>query len=221
MFIICFDLETSGLPQQPKYNHYYNYKQTKYYDNSRVVQIGYTMHSYDESGNCTLITSVEYIIIPRGFAITNERFHGITNEIALATGIEFKDAITLMMKDIKKSSLTVAHNAGFDVNVLLREMWRCGLTDATHEFSSIPYFCTSLRMKPIMKLPMKYKYKSKSKKAKTQYKQPNLAELHTWLFRCEIDNSENKRHTALFDAQILSKCFFKILHDKLFTVAPC
>lgn len=212
MWILCLDLETSGLPKQPRYNHYYDYSLIAYYNNSRVVQIGYVMCWIDDESKNPQ-TSAEYIITPDTFIITNERFHGITHAIAMSKGINFPDAIALMQLDIKKTSLVVAHNAGFDVNVLLSEMWRAGLKTEAKEFESIPYFCTSLRMKHIMKLPMRYR-----NKRRLIYKQPNLGELYKWLFGCPIDDSTGRRHTALFDAEVLIKCFLEMLNKKLFTL---
>jgi DNA polymerase III epsilon subunit-like protein len=213
-YVLSFDLETSGLPNQPSYNKYYPYTDLASYESSRVIQIGYTV--YKVTGNKhEFVKEVEYIIIPHGFKIDNERFHGITHAHACNKGIEFKNAIALMNDDLEKTSLLVAHNAGFDVNVLLSEMWRHNLKTESQEFSAIPYFCTSIQLRDIMKLPMKYKSK---KKGKTLFKQPNLGELHKWLFKKTIPDEDDKRHTALFDSQILSKCFLEMLKKKLFVL---
>jgi DNA polymerase III epsilon subunit-like protein len=212
-YILSFDLETSGLPKQPEYNKYYKYTDLDSYASSRVVQIGYTVHKVTANKH-EFVTEAEYIIVPRGFKIDNERFHGITHTHACDNGIEFKDAITLMNIELVNADLLVAHNAGFDVNVLLSEMWRCGLKTEAQKFSAIPYFCTSIQLRDIMKLPMKYKFKKKG----NMYKQPNLGELHKWLFNKNIPDDSNKRHTALFDSQILSKCFLEMLKKKMFVL---
>jgi DNA polymerase III epsilon subunit-like protein len=214
-YVFSFDLETSGLPKQPEYNKYYTYTDIASYASSRVVQIGYTVHKII-GDNHVFVKEAEYIIVPRGFKIDNERFHGINHSYACDKGIEFKDAIALMSNDLKKTNLIVAHNAGFDVNVLLSEMWRRGLKTEAREFAAIPYFCTSIRLRDTMKLPMMYRSKNRRN---IKYKQPNLGELHKWLFKKDIPDEDGKRHTALFDSQILSKCFLEMLKKKMFVLA--
>jgi len=211
-YVITFDLETGGLCKQPRYNEYYPYNQIKYYAGSRVVQIGYTVHKVTGKKQ-EFISEAEYIIAPRGFKIDNERFHGITHDMAMRQGIEFKDAIALMQDDFKKASLLVAHNAGFDINVLLSEMWRQGMTTLATEFAAIPYFCTSLKMKHTMKLPLPFRRKKKD------YKQPNLGELYMWCFGKPIPDEDGKRHTALFDAQRTAECFLDLLKKNKFVLA--
>ena len=48
MNIIVLDTETSGLPIQKKFNDYYDPIFTKYYDSSRIIEIGYIIYTHKQ-----------------------------------------------------------------------------------------------------------------------------------------------------------------------------
>jgi DNA polymerase-3 subunit alpha len=203
--IILFDLETTGLPKQPCYDKYHSYKKLQYYNSSRIVQIGMQIYQYDEKSNHTLIAEYDYIIKPDMFEINNSHIHKITQEIAISKGIDFIQAIKNIKHEFKTASLIVAHNALFDTNIILSEMFRYGLISYIDEFAKIPVFCTSRQTTNLLKL----RYN------KTQYKQPKLIELYRWLFK---SNAPNNLHNALQDTKVLSKCFFELLDKKYFSL---
>jgi len=208
-YVIIFDLETTGLPIQPRYNKYYNYQKTQYYDSSRVVQIGYTFYKITKD-KYEYISEHEYMIKPNDFIIQNAKIHGITQDIANKQGIPFASAINKMLIHIKKAHLLVAHNAKFDVNVLLSEMYRQrnnkDVSNGLKIFKNIPFFCTSISTTNLIKL----KYNKK------KYKQPKLEELYKWLFNEKLP--DGNRHTALYDAQVLTKCFIQLLKTNKFSL---
>jgi len=205
-YVVLFDLETTGLPNQPGYNKYYSPRKLAHYDSSRVVQIALTTYKI-ENGKSQMITEHDYIIKPDGFKIENAHIHNITHDMATQTGIEFKDAIGQLEAEFSRANLLVAHNAQFDIKVLLSELYRQGMTSLEAEISGTPYFCTSHGTTNLLKL----RYNKK------KFKQPKLIELYKWLFKKMPDGMDGQ-HNALWDTRVLAQCFLALLDRKYFVL---
>jgi DNA polymerase-3 subunit alpha len=206
-YIVLFDLETTGLPKQPGYNKYYPPRKLSYYDSSRVVQIALTTYEIVEGLPPKMVFEEDCIIKPNGFVIQNAHIHNITHDIAIKTGINFKTAMCKFLPEFKRASLLVAHNAQFDIKVLMSELYRQGLTDMETEIKDTPSFCTSHGTTNMVKL----KYNNK------KFKQPKLIELYKWLFKKHPDDMDGQ-HNALWDTRVLSKCFIELLSKKYITL---
>jgi DNA polymerase III epsilon subunit-like protein len=203
MKILILDLETTGLPTQPGWGCYYPYEQLPFYDSSRIVQIGILVYNQKKNSKFVLEHEFNLIIKPENFTINNASMHGITQKIAETKGIDFIDAIKTIADTFKYTSLLVAHNAKFDVNILQSEMYRHKLSTELKQFTEIPVFCTSVNCTDITKIVMK---------GSKKFKQPKLIELHKYLFNAEPNE---KMHDAINDARVLARCFFELLDRQL------
>lgn len=197
MFKVMFiDLETTGLPKQPCYDKYYNPAETKHYDKSRIVQIAVITYEIHAT-NHTKKSEHNYIIKPDGFVIQNAEIHGIDHNLATFAGITLADAMSHMLADITDCKLLVAHNLGFDKNVLLSELYRTGLRNYITVINSMSEFCTSKGCTNLTRIPFN----------KFKFKQPKLSELYKFLFKKDAIGL----HDALKDTRIMTECFFELL----------
>lgn len=193
------DLETTGLPKQPSYDYYYDPRQKEYYDSSRVVQIAVLTYEIDRNNILPAVKKAEhnYVIKPDGFIIQNAEIHGIDHNFATFAGITLADAMKNIKKDIEDCKLLVAHNLGFDKNVLLSELYRMNLSEYAPIINSMSEFCTSRGCTNLTKIVY----------SKDKYKQPRLGELYKFLFKKEATGL----HDALTDTRVMVECFFELI----------
>ena len=197
--ILFFDTETTGFVK--------NYLVTKdnFDANPRMVQIGYVVASEDGEE----IHRHEDTIKPDGFEIPDrvaEDVHGITTQIAQDSGIDIKFALFNFYMALLNCDLIVAHNLRFDVAIVRSEL--CRLASVGDDFSKFaglildvfyrkPQLCTMLESKSLVNAVDR----------NGRPKRPKLTELHEFLFPGEDVHQD---HTALSDALILSRCYFKL-----------
>ena len=207
MKIWIIDTETTGLPEQPCFGIYYKYDILKYYNSSRMIQLGILEFDLID-GKYEQTNSYEFI--HKGeFKIHNEKFHGITNKIVNNNGISIVKIADELKDKFKDVDLMVAHNMNFDRNIIASEFYRANLIDILGDFLNIPVYCTSVGTRDLVRLKNKYKGKG--------YKQPKLIELYNWSFNSNPQNIDNM-HNAMIDCEILAKCFFSLVQKNLFTV---
>lgn len=197
--VMFIDLETTGLPKQPSYDYYYDPKQTNHYDTSRIVQLCVITYDIDQKDpeNSVKKSEHNYIIRPDGFVIQNAEIHGIDHNLASFAGITLADAMRNIKDDIAECKLLVAHNLGFDKNVLLSELYRTNLAEYVPYIISMSEFCTSKGCSNLTKIPFN----------KFKYKQPKLSELYQFLFK----KTANGLHDALVDTRYMVECFFELI----------
>lgn len=196
---LFIDLETTGLPKQPCWDQYYDPRQTEHYDSSRIVQICAITYDIDQKDPSKSVKKSEhdYIIKPDGFVIQNVEIHGIDHNMASFSGITLASAMRNMKDDITDCKLLVAHNLGFDKNVLLSELYRMNLSEYVPCITSMSEFCTSKGCTNLTRIPFN----------KTKFKQPKLSELYEFLFKKKATGL----HNALFDTRIMIECFFDLM----------
>ena len=196
MFIVFLDLETIGLPilESQNDNNYPSYKELNKYDNARIIQIALIIG--DQHGN--VIKKHNYIIRPDAFKVANTHIHGISEEIAMRTGISFSIAIEHIGDAFKTASLLVAHNIAFDKNVLLSELYRYKLNKVIKQVKTIPEFCTCCNSADITRIGL---YGTK------HFKLPKLSELYFFLFNKNADGL----HDAIVDTTVMLECFYEML----------
>lgn len=213
--IAFIDLETTGIPKQPSYDYFYDPKESKYYDDSRIVQITVSIYQVDlgadNDGKSKKLAEHDYIIKPEGFIICNQHIHHIDHNLATFAGITLDEAMALIAPDIKNCKLLIAHNIGFDKHVLLSELYRKdSLSKYVNIITSMSEFCTSKGCTELTKLPFKGNKSFKGKK----YKEPKLNELHKFLF----NNDAKDLHNSLNDTRVLVKCFFELMRIKYISI---
>lgn len=188
MPIIVFDLESSGLPvfasnRQPIDPRYY-----KYYNSSRVIELGYAMYE-KKDGNWKSIKEVSILVRPEGFVIENTDIHGITHDDATKHGHAISKVLEMFQEDLMKVNKVVAYNADFDYNVILAEAYRCKNKEFITELKSKKIICA-------MKLA----------KEKLNLRHIKLIDLYNRLFT----TFDIQEHRALADVQMTAKCLFKL-----------
>lgn len=184
--IIFFDTETTGVPRN------YNAPASDVDNWPRLVQIGWIV--FDEG---TYVGHKEYIIKPDGFTIPEDvsKVHGITQERALAEGVNLKDVLTEFEQQwLNPSDLIVGHNISFDINVVGAEFHRMF---GRNPLENKPFICTMKSGTNFCQLPGAY----------GRYKWPKLHELYFKLFGREMGAA----HTALQDIKNTSDCYFAMV----------
>jgi DNA polymerase III epsilon subunit-like protein len=187
---LIIDTETSGLPdtRNLRWGVYPDYRDLEKYDGARIVQFSIlitdTKFKYEDVK--------DYIIKREGFEITNENFHGISNEISDTVGVDFNTvAIDIFYELLKKTTHIVAHNVGFDVGVIKSELHRRNLQFIIDELDKKTLLCTMKHMKPILKIINQY----------GNYKNPSLNEIYKYNFKTDVENA----HNSLYDVYNLHK----------------
>ena len=120
---LFLDTETTGLPDTHnlRWGVYPDYKKLNKYSNARIVQFSMLI----TDNKYKFIDVKDYIIKREGFEITNEEFHGITNDISDDLGVTFNTvAIEIFYENLQKVSHIIAHNVAFDVGVIKSELYR-------------------------------------------------------------------------------------------------
>jgi DNA polymerase-3 subunit alpha len=125
MKILCFDVETTGLPKfkNDGVSRYYDPCHTKFYDSSRVVSISWIL-SDDKDHN--ILSTDNFIVKPDKFIIPqfSINIHNITNNMAHTKGKNMRYVLDQFYEDICLADILVGHNVEFDINVIKSEMFR-------------------------------------------------------------------------------------------------
>jgi DNA polymerase III epsilon subunit-like protein len=187
MFI---DTETTGLPDTHnlRWGVYPDYWKLNKYANARIVQ--FSMLITDTQFNFDDVK--DYVIKREGFDITNNEFHGITNELSDTIGIDFNIvAVDIFYELLKNVSHIIAHNVAFDVGVIKSELHRRNLQYIIDELDKKTLLCTMKHMKPILKIINPY----------GNFKNPSLNEIYKFNFKTNVENA----HNSLYDVKNLHK----------------
>ena len=189
--IFVFDIETTGLPQVVRFNEYYPYNDNDKYDSSRIVSIAWClMRNFKNDNEFTIKNHIRTL---EGFTIENSFIHKITNEIATSKGKTFYEICNYLAKDLLDADFIIAHNIGFDFNILLNEFQRINRNDLIDKLIDLNMskakLCSGELSKDICKL----------KSFKNSFKMPKLKELYEFTFGHEPEI----QHEALNDVQSL------------------
>jgi DNA polymerase III epsilon subunit-like protein len=187
---LFLDTETSGLPDTHnlRWGVYPYYKKLDKYSNARIVQFSMLI----TDNKFKFIDVKDYIIKREGFEITNEKFHGITNDISDEFGVSFDTvAVEIFYENLQKVSHIIAHNVAFDIGVIKSELYRRNLQFIIDEIDKKTLLCTMKHMKPILKIINQY----------GNYKNPSLNEIYKYNFNKDVENA----HNSLYDVYNLHK----------------
>jgi DNA polymerase III epsilon subunit-like protein len=115
-YITCFDTETTGLPPKKEPVHH-----SEAWNVCRVLQVAYEKYTHDGQ-----FVEKQCFLVKPTFPIPAEStaIHHITEEHALEHGISHDEFIHRMCELVKETEIFVAHNASFDKNVILSELYR-------------------------------------------------------------------------------------------------
>jgi len=186
---IVFDVETTGLPKN------YNIQPKLFKLWPHIVQFSWIV--YDENKQ----HEKSFIIKPNNYEIPEKsvKIHNITNKDAIEKGTSLKTVLVEFMNDCNNVDYLVAHNASFDISVILAACYRTK-NNVTFLLNK-KVICTMKSTTSICKLPGKY-----------GYKYPKLEELYIYLFK---DKPTVTLHNALEDAKITLKCYQELLRRQI------
>lgn len=187
-YTLFFDTETTGLP---KYRHVGALQQEGNWPD--LVSISWSLYE-GKIG----VKRVSRIIKPEGWTIPDDsvQFHGITQEMAEATGSPLSDVLNEIREDIVRCDHIVAHNMEFDKNVLFNAFaWRTK-KDPRKFWKPSTEFCSLQKAKDELKIPGKYP------RSKDPYKMPKLDEVFIKTFN---EPAPANAHNAERDVIVLEK----------------
>jgi DNA polymerase III epsilon subunit-like protein len=224
--VFVFDTETTGLPAKGPsgFGSYWDYRDNSKYESARIVSIAWAfIENYDRNNVMTReregLKPSQYDVMkrdishfirhPEGFSeITNSNIHGITFENAFENGLKFNDILENcgLGETLLSSDYIVAHNAGFDLHVLLNELYRVGTELAMRCINHLlemrgfgRIVCTAILGTDICKLDFPSQSNYQGKRFKKSYKMPKLLELYKHYYGVEPEN----QHSADGDVRAL------------------
>ena len=205
--VLFFDLETIGFVENTLYaqcnveDSYPDYKSNNY-DNARVVQIGWLFQkqfNYEKKINLNNIE--ELLVKPDGFEIKNSHIHGITHELADKYGMAISNVLEIFAKFIDETDYIIGYNIFFDINIMLNELHRLGMTKSIDKIlqlkSEQKILCTGA-------LSQKYIDKYQNYK---QYTIPKQIYVYEHLFKKKLSGAHNARNDILATYEITKNIY--------------
>lgn len=202
MRVICFDTETTGLPEK---------RNTSIYETSKwphIVQLSFMVYDHekkeiDEEYDEIIIIDESVDLTPKSVEI-----HGISRDIIRERGIPIVDALNAFKRALNSCDLCVGHNISFDKRLLIVEAIRNKGFDSTDnsyvQFQFKNEFCTMLKSVEVCRI-------EKLRGDGTIYfKYPTLLELHNHLFK----KIPNNAHNSKVDVLICLRCYCKLAHNQ-------
>ena len=201
MLILCFDTETTGLPEG---RHISIYETEKW---PHVVQLSFMV--YDTEKKEVIQEYAQIIKIGENVELTPKsvEIHGITREIIEKYGIPITEALYALKCALKNSECSIGHNLSFDKRLLIVESIRNkgfdSRDDSIVQLHFRKEFCTMLNSVDVCKI------KRFRKDGTTYYKYPTLLELHEHLFHFKPHNAHNSK----VDVLICLRCYCKLVFN--------
>jgi len=197
MLIICFDTETTGLPE----------RNISIYETDKwpyIVQLSFMV--FDTEKKEVVQEYDEIIKIRNGVDLTPKsvEIHGITREIIETRGVPISDALLAFKNALNTSDCCIGHNLSFDKRLLIVETIRnkgfdCN-DDSIVQLRFGKEYCTMQNSIDVCKIARLRKNGS------TYYKYPTLLELHKHLFHIEPHNA----HDSKVDVLICLRCYCQL-----------
>lgn len=182
MIHLIFDTETSGLPKN------WGAPISDVDNWPRLVQLSWILsNGVDQK-------EFDFIIKPEGFVISEEasNIHGITQERAMAEGVDIKFALLIFNSFLKMADKVVAHNLKFDYAIIGSEYYRLDKGDMYSEMME-----KKTRVCTMMDFMKEHQFT----------KWPKLIELYRKLFNEEFDGA----HNSLIDTRACARCYFHLI----------
>ena len=200
MLILCFDTETTGLPQG---RHISIYETEKW---PHIVQLSFVV--YDTEKKEVVQEYDEIVKIAENVELTPKsvEIHGITRDVIEKRGIPIEKALYAFKCALRTSDCSIGHNLSFDKRLLIVESNRNKGFDANDDsvvqLRFNKEFCTMLNSVDVCKIKMLRKDGSGS----FYYKYPTLLELHEHLFQTKPHNA----HDSKVDVIVCLRCYCKL-----------
>jgi DNA polymerase-3 subunit epsilon len=228
-YALAFDVETTGLLYKPVLKTKNNKtvesvedtdirRQMYLSESPYITQLCYIL--YDIESQTIVETFCSYVKIPDNVAITDEitKLTGFTRENS-DSGMSITDVLTKFYENYKRSDIIVAHNIGFDKEMVNIELSRNQHilnpeiaifrldNNAIYSTDKKNMYCTMYHGKFICNI--KIKYTAANGTEKTITKNPKLCELHETLF----GYIPNNLHDAFNDTFACLRCFTSMKYN--------
>ncbi len=200
-FIMVYDSETSGFPNK---NLGLGHR-----DQPKLASLAATLYRPDGSP----LSSFNFIVRPDlnadgtpAWTMPEEvvKIHGISTELAMAAGVTLRVAIAAFTNMRGRAAEIVAHNRAFDEQMVEIALTYMGVKASNPWPEKRVCTCTDDGVAELVKL--KPTARQKQYRPDIKYKQPNLTELHTFLFGVGFDGA----HGAGADRDACARCFFEL-----------
>lgn len=146
--LLFLKVDTTGFPTKVKYG-YPPYDSVQDYNDARVVQVNALLC---DRATFKPLDTISLIVRADDFSITNDKFHGVTQDRSMHEGVEFGEVAHAVATMLESRPLILAHNAEFELNVLRSEMVRHGLLEALEVVNDTPALCTMQLTKSVLGL---------------------------------------------------------------------
>ena len=192
--VMVFDVETTGLPNWGAPSE----------DPSQPHLCQYTAVLFDRQTGDEL-HYVDMIIKPDGWVIPDDMaaIHGITTELALATGHPEADAVAHFLAMAGKADIVVAYNINFDLRIMRIAMMRAGYAeDQCNEFRDRlkpKQRCAMVQATPLAKVPPSDKMMATGRKT---FKSPKLSEAVQAILGETMDDAHDARSDVLWTMRL-------------------
>ena len=201
MRVLYFDTETNGLPKVR------GAPDTDVNNHPAPVEIAWQIL---EDGKVVKRRSA--LIKPDPDLVWNAEsamIHKIYKPFALANGAPAADVFTEFKEDCACCDAIIAHNLAFDLPVVKCACLRTWPAETDFSWLPAKQICTMKLTTPVCKLPYK---DSRYPQRPGSYKQPRLAELHTYLFG---NAGTYDAHRASSDVDCLVACSQELIRRNI------
>lgn len=185
--ILFFDTETTGVISKRVRNCIEDVALMPH-----IVQLSWSFNDHEG----------DFIIRPDGWTIPQEaaNVHKITTERALKEGVPYVDAFKKFWVDLESADIICAHNAQFDIRMLIADYCRLTNKSRAQKFSEYIYAkkCIDTMMETI-------DFVGACFPDGTVGKFPRLEELYFKLFQDTFN-----AHNSMDDVRALRKCFYEL-----------
>lgn len=189
MTYLCFDTETSGLPDKSM--------PPSWEGQPHICQLGAILT--DAQGKVK--AEMNLLVKPVGWTIPKAAsdIHGISQADAENYGLSIKGVLTIFGRLATMAEVLVAHNLPFDLFMLEIECERTGVK------MDLPpdYACTMAESSPILQIPPTA---AMLRSGRTNYKNPNLQEAYRHFFGRNFEGA----HDAMADVRACKDVFFRL-----------
>ena len=202
MRVICFDTETTGLPEN---------RNTSIYETSKwphIVQLSFMVYDVEKK---EIVEEYDEIIkIDEGVVLTPKsvEIHGISRDVIFERGVPISDALLAFKRALNSCERCVGHNISFDKRLLIVEAIRNKGFDSSDnsyvQFQFKTEFCTMLKSVEICKI------EKLRGDGRIYFKYPTLIELHYHLFKKTPKNAHNSK----VDVLICLRCYCKLTDNQ-------
>jgi len=196
MKLLVFDTETTGIPSS----------KAELAAQPWIIQFACIIYEYDFiSKELKEVSRMDQLIKP-DVEVTYEttQLTGISNQM-LEGAPKFAEVVDQILEAFASADVAVAHNIEFDQKMVEIELARAGRPT---KFLPEKIFDTMKQTRDLCRLP--------GRMGSGSYKNPRLAELHTFLF----DRSFENAHNAMYDVIATGNCLGELLKRSHFVLEP-